>query len=453
MENNFGFLSIAPVLIVIALVIITKRTMACLIIGSIIASIIAYGVKFFSSWVDALYAVLSNPTYEWIVFVCGLFGSLVALFHASNCVARFSDIAYRLANTRKKSLVTTFLLCVVIFVDDWLAILVVSNAMKTVTDKHKVPREFLAYIIAANGANVCIMVPFSTWSAFFAGQFEANGICPPGESTSAYISTIPFLFFSYISMIVCLLIVSGILPVWGPMKKAMFRAEHGMLLPEGYETPQTSEEAPGDDKKKSNPLNFILPLIILAVVTVVTKEMLYGVLSAIFACAVLYFSQRLVTFSGFCMAMMNGFKDMVGMLGIVFAAFTLRVFNDTLGLADYVIGLVKGNVSAALLPAACFVILSALFFAAGNFWGMAAISFPVVIPMGLAAGANMTLMASAVVCSATFGSTACFYGTEVSLICPVTQITNVDYAKTVLPILAVPFLLTVVLFCIMGFVL
>ena len=137
MESNFGFLSIVPVLIVIALVIITKRTMACLIIGSVIASIIAYGIHFFSKWVNALYIVLSSPTYEWIVLVCGLFGSLVALFQASNCVARFSDIAYRLANTKKKSLIATFLLCVVIFVDDWLAILVVSNAMKTVTDKPK----------------------------------------------------------------------------------------------------------------------------------------------------------------------------------------------------------------------------------------------------------------------------------------------------------------------------
>ena len=439
MESYYGFFSLAPVIIVIALVIITKRTMACLIIGSIIASFIAYGINFFARWVDALYIVLANPTFEWIVLVCGLFGSLVGLFNASNCVARFSDIAYRIAGTRRKSLIATFLLGLVIFVDDWLSVLVVSNSMKPVTDKHNVPRELLSYIISANGANICVLVPFSTWSAFFAGQFTLNGLCPSGSGTAAYIATIPYLFFSCISALICFFIVSGAIPVWGPMRKAELR-----LTPAG--------ESAGE-RKKSSALNFIIPLAVLAVVTIITKEMLYGVLSSIFVCAALYFPQKLVTFSEFCIAMLNGFKDMVGMLGIVYAAFILRVFNDTLGLADYVIGLVRGNVSAALLPAACFVVLSALFFAAGNFWGMAAISFPVVVPMGLAAGANMTLIASAVVCAATFGSTACFYGTEVSLICAATEIQNVDYAKTALPIIAVPFALAVIAFCAAGYIL
>jgi Na+/H+ antiporter NhaC len=239
------------------------------------------------------------------------------------------------------------------------------------------------------------------------------------------------------------------------MKKAILRANEGEVLPLMNQAElaaiKTMDQA-DDGKKKSSAWNFIIPIIVLATVTIITAEMLFGVLSAIVVCGLMYFPQRLMNFQEFCAAMLDGFKDMLGVIGIVYAAFVLRVFNDHLGLADYVIGLVKGNISAALLPAVCFIVLSALIFAAGNFWGMAAISFPVVIPMGLAADANMTLMAAAIVCATTFGATACFYGSEVSLTCSSTDVPNVAYAKTSLPIIAVSFVLTIVAFVIAGIV-
>ena len=113
---------------------------------------------------------------------------------------------------------------------------------------------------------------------------------------------------------------------------------------------------------------------------------------------------------------------------------------------------VQGNISPELLPAAVFVLLCGLIFAAGNFWGMVAISFPVVIPVALAAGADMTLIASAVVCASAFGATACFYGSEVCLTCAAIDIETVDYAKTSLPILAIPTGLSVVAFAIAGYI-
>ena len=125
-----------------------------------------------------------------MALVCGLFGSLVALLQASRSVYSFTEVATRYANSKRKSLVTTFILGCVIFVDDWLDVLVCSHAMKGVTDKNRVPREMLAYIITAHGANVCVLIPFSTWAAFFAGQYEANGLCAEGEGMSMYLSLI-----------------------------------------------------------------------------------------------------------------------------------------------------------------------------------------------------------------------------------------------------------------------
>lgn len=457
MDSNYGFMSVVPILIVIVLAIITRRTMASLIIGSVIAALIAYGTGFFLPWVDALYAALADGVWGWMALVCGLFGSLVGLFTASNCVSSFSDIAYRFANTKKRSLLATFILGVIVFVDEWLSVLVVGTAMREVTDKHKIPREYLAFVITATGAVVCVLLPFSTWSAFYAGQFEANGIAAAGEGLQAYIATIPYMFFPIFALIIAFLMIIGIIPTWGPMKKAITRAETlGQVLPDssfllGNDTPVNSDSA-ACTKRKTSALNFVIPLIVLATVTIVTEEMLFGVIVAILVCAIMYFPQRIITYAEFCIAMLEGFKDMIGVIGIVYAAFVLRTLNLKLGLADYVIGIVRGNISSELLPAAVFIVMCVLIYAAGNFWGMAAISFPVIIPIGLAADANMTLIASAVVCATAFGATACFYGSEVALTCSSTQIATTDYAKTSLPLIALPTVLAIIAFAVAGYV-
>ena len=454
--DHYGILSIVPVLIVIVIAVITKRTIMALVIGGIIGSIIAYGTGFITPWVDALYGGLSDSTWQWMALVCGLFGSLVALLQKSRSVYSFTEIATKFANTKRKSLVTTFILGCVIFVDDWLDVLVCSHAMKGVTDNNKVPREMLAYIITAHGANVCVLIPFSTWAAFYVGQYEANGLCGAGEGMSMYISTIPFMFFSSIALIICFLICMQWFPIFGPMKQAVLRAESGQVLPElpseELAEIKKQEELSKTDEKPVSFWNFVIPIAVLAILTIITAEILYGVICAIITCAILFFPQRLLNLDEFCGAMLEGFKDMLGVIGIVYAAFVLRTFNTELGLTEYVIGLVDGRISSALLPAVIFIIVAALIFAAGNFWGMAAITFPVVVPMAMAVDANMTLVGAAIVCASTFGATACFYGSEVSLTCAAVNVPNMTYVKTAYPYIGISAGLAIIAFIIAGVV-
>ncbi len=106
----------------------------------------------------------------------------------------------------------------------------------------RVPRVLLAYIIQATGTIVCVLVPFSTWSAFFAGQLEGNGVVLPGTGTATYIATIPYLFYPIAAFVVAFLITVGILPLWGPMKKAVRGAEEkGLLFPERAEVTENIE--------------------------------------------------------------------------------------------------------------------------------------------------------------------------------------------------------------------
>ena len=117
-------------------------------------------------WIDAIYTVLGDGTWKWLFLVCGS-GScdIIALFEASGGALGFSRFATRLCKSKKQSLFMAWFLDLVIFADDWLNALAVGSAMRNVTDKFKVPRELLAFVICATGCSICALsVPFSTWA-------------------------------------------------------------------------------------------------------------------------------------------------------------------------------------------------------------------------------------------------------------------------------------------------
>lgn len=454
--DNYGFISLIPVICVVILVFVTKRTMASLLTGSVIGAVILYGKNFFMEWINAVYAVLSDGTWQWLFLVCGLFGSIIGLFEASGGALGFSKAATRLCKSKKQSLFITWILGIIVFADDWLNALAVGAAMRNVTDKFKVPRELLAYVICATGAVVCTLIPFSTWGVFMAGQLESNGVAAAGEGMSVYIQTLPYVFYALIALLFVPLYIAGVIPHFGLMKKAELRAEStGQILPDsmiGMVKAEREAAAEEEQGKAGKAYNFLVPLVVLAVVTTITKEMLYGIFACFVVCALMYFPQRLLSFADFCNSMVSGFKDMLGVIGIISSAFILKQMNNALGLPAYVIGIVQDSLDPRLLPVVAFIVVGFLCFAAGNFWGMLAIAFPVIIPIAVALDANLILVSGAMISGCVFGSNACFYGSEVSLTCSTTQITNQDYAKTALPVIAIPTVIAIVLFVIFGYV-
>lgn len=167
--DHFGALSLIPAAVVIVTALFTRRTLEPLLLKSIIGFVILEGGGFFSAWLDAVYTVMMDGVTVWVILVCGLFGSLVALLEKSGGALGFSAIASKAVKNRKQSLLATWVLGIIVFIDDYLNALAVGTAMRKVTDKYGVPREFLAYVINSTGATVCVLIPFSTWSAFMAG--------------------------------------------------------------------------------------------------------------------------------------------------------------------------------------------------------------------------------------------------------------------------------------------
>jgi Na+/H+ antiporter NhaC len=326
--------------------------------------------------------------------------------------------------------------------------------MRKVTDNHKVPREFLAYVINSTGAAVCVLIPFSTWAAFMAGQLDANGVTVAGSATAAFIKIIPYVFYGWMAVLIVPLFSLKIIPLFGPMKKAVKRAEEtGEVFPESTRDKKEEFDAVETSfKGKPKVLNFLVPMATLAVITVITQDMLLGVFISIAICFVLFIPQKLMGFGEFFDSVLNGFKDMLLVLWIIVAAFFLQKANEGLGLTPFVIEAVEPILNARLLPVASFIIIGFLAFATGSFWGVAAIAFPIIIPLATAMDVNVYLVCGAIVSAAALGSHTCFYGDAVTLSCASSQIQNSDYAKTSIPIIAVPFALAVILYLVFGFI-
>lgn len=466
--EHYGFISLIPALSVLILALVTKRTLEALIGGTLIGFIIWKKEDFFAGFADSALKVMSDPTIGWIILVCGLFGSLIALLVKSGGALAFGQFITRFVKGRKSALLSTWLLGLIIFIDDYLNALTVSSAMKKVTDKFKISREMLAYVVDSTAAPVCVLLPFSTWAIFVAGLLESTGASAQGEGLSLYVSTIPFMLYAWVAVLLVPLVCLGLIPNLGQMKTAENRVknqdidsskedagndnfENLPLFPEGND--DLSVEVAAGAAAHPRLFNFLIPIFILIFFTVYFGiDAFKGVLVATAAAIVLFGAQKLMSYHELFDTVIDGFKTMIAPLAIVVASFMLKEVNDGLGLTNYIIETVKPLMGPALLPAVAFVSLSLITFATGSFWGVYAVALPIVVPLAQTIGVPMPLALGAVISAGAFGSHACFYGDATVLSATGCGCSPMDHALTQLPYALLSAALTTVFFVIAGLI-
>ena len=168
---EYGLISVVPAVILILFALKTRRTFEALIIGTFVTYIIIKGPGFLTAWIDSLFEVLTDYDVQWVIIVCGLFGSLIALLEASNGTISFTEKMASICKSAKSSLVVTWIMGMLIFIDDYLNIITLGTCMCPLTDRYKEPREATSYIIDSTAAPVCVLLPISTWSIFYASMF------------------------------------------------------------------------------------------------------------------------------------------------------------------------------------------------------------------------------------------------------------------------------------------
>ena len=431
MNLNLGLVAIFITLFIIIGAVATRRCVECMIVGSMVAAIFLGGTGFLTTWSESLQNMLAENV--WVMLVCLLFGGLISLLTDSKGSFGFSKYISKFCNSEKKTLMTTFVMGILIFVDDYLNVLSIGACMKKISDKQKLPRESLAYILDSTGAPVCVLLPFSTWAVFYANLFYNETLVNSQFSSgmSAYIHAIPYCFYPFIALFIVFLFCMGWFPKLGQMKKAYQRvAETGMVYSEASKKYNMAEPVYTED---GNVWDFLIPIVLLVAVGIASGEILLGVLVAIVVCLILYVPRKLVSMEEFLNLMISGFGSMLSIFFMLVGAFSLANVCSGLGLTEYLIEIVKPFLSAGAFPALSFLLLAVLAFVTGSNWGMSAVVIPILIPMCAALNGNVILTMAAIISGGAFGSHACFYTDATVLSSNSAGIDNMEHALTQWP--------------------
>ena len=444
------FWSLVPSLVVIMLALGWRRSIEPLVLGIIVGAVLLGGGGFFSIAQAALITQLSDETLVWIVLVCGLFGALIALLTAAGGTVAFARWLEARILTRIGLLMSTWIMGLVIFIDDYLNALTVGNAMRPVADRLGVSRSMLAYVVDATAAPVCVLIPLSTWAVFVVGTLETVAMPLDRSGMELYLSAMPFMLYPIVTVVMVPLVAVGLIPTLGPMRRAVA----------GQEARIRVEDATGDSSR-AHVIDFALPLTALVVATMwFDADALSGVLIALSITGAFYVARGITKAGRIIPRMLAGFASMLEALVIVVLSFVLKDVNDQLGLTAFVLSAVDPllvqldgwypGLGVALLPATIFLLLSVITFATGSFWGTMAITIPVVLPLCQAVGLPLALGLGTVVSAGAFGSHACFYGDTTVLAAKASGITAVEHALTQLPYVVLAACLSTIGFMIIG---
>ncbi|MBO1270302.1 MULTISPECIES: Na+/H+ antiporter NhaC family protein [unclassified Shewanella] len=437
-------LSLIPPIVVLVFAIWLRRPILALIIGAVTGLLLVDPAEVLNSFADASLKVMGDETIGWLILVCGSFGALIALLVRTGGALAFGRNAMRFATGPRSSLLMTFVLGIVIFIDDYLNALTVGETMKRVTDRFKISREMLAYIVDSTAAPVCVIVPLSTWAVFFGGLLVDNGVAAKGEGIHVYMQAIPYMLYAWLAVLMVLLVAAGIVPAIGPMKKAELAAKAGtpakaqvdldeVLTSDEYALKAIEEEFENADKQ-GKLHNFLVPMLLLVAFTVYFDiDVWKGLLATLVVTIPYYAVQRLMPLAEMMDQMIDGFKSMLPAIGTVIAAFVFKDVCDQLMLPQYVINVLSPYMTAQMLPALVFAAMAILAFATGSSWGIFAVTIPIVMPLAKSVDADIPLVIGALLSASSFGSQACFYSDSTVLAAQGSGCNLVSHAVTQLP--------------------
>ena len=393
------FWALVPPIVAIILALITKETYSSLFVGILVGSLFVGGFNPVASLDtminDGFIGAIADGWNAGIFMFLVLLGIMVALVNAAGGSAAFGRWAVQHVHTRVGAMLATFLLGVLIFIDDYFNCLTVGSVMRPVTDSHRISRAKLAYIIDATAAPICMIAPVSSWAAAISATAQDldSGI----SGIQLFIKAIPYNFYSLLTIIfVIALSVMGF--DYGPMAKAELRAAKGELGSLGNE-----EEAKGSG---ASIWDMLIPVIVLIVCCILgmmyvggywagaslidsfadtdaSVGLPWGSIIAVMVTFVYLLCRRVITFKDATACITKGFHAMVPALLILTFALTLKNITGLLGAADYVAGLVEGAAAGlfSMLPAVIFLVALGLAFSTGTSWGTFGILIPIVLPV------------------------------------------------------------------------
>ncbi|MEM7501494.1 MAG: Na+/H+ antiporter NhaC family protein [Pseudomonadota bacterium] len=387
--ENITALSLVPASIAIVLAFATRNTVFSLGVAILVGVLIAgEGLIGFP---NLLKSALGNTDFSWILLLELFIGVSIAFFQRTGAIRNFSNFVEQQNMTRVRVQLVAWFMGMFVFFSDYFSPLFVGSTMRTLSDRFKISREKLAYICDSTSAPVSILVPITGWAVFVAGLLIGMGpIETAGEAMAVFVAAIPFNVYALCAVVLVGLIASGIVPDFGPMKKAEARAQQeGKVLRDGA-VPLMAEELteiePHPDVKTSLFWNFILPVLVVisvAIGTFVYVDTALTMEAFLLSAAVAGCVMRIqgMPLADIMDTAMSGIKGVMPAIIILAFAYALNDLSEALRTADYIVAQTSSWLTPGLLPLLSFLIAAVIAFSTGTSWGTFAIMMPIAIPL------------------------------------------------------------------------
>ena len=393
------FWSLLPAVIAIGLALVTKEVYTSLFVGILAGGLLYANFSFEGTLThifnDGFVASLSDGYNVGILIFLVILGILVVLMNKAGGSAAFGRWAAKHIKTRAGAQLSIIALGVLIFVDDYFNCLTVGSVMRPVSDKSRISRAKLAYLIDATAAPVCIIAPVSSWAAAVSSYVE------DGNGLYLFIRAIPYNFYAILTIAMMIFLALTNLD-FGSMDKHEKNAREKGDLFSGVKAMADSANEVANPKGKV--LDLVLPTVVLIAACVTgmiysggffegagfveafsesdaSVGLMLGSAVALVITVIYYLIRRVIPFKDIAASIPEGFKSMVPAILILTFAWTLKAMTDSLGAKQFVEVLVKGSAGSfqSFLPAIVFLIAVGLSFATGTSWG----TFGILIPITL----------------------------------------------------------------------
>ena len=467
------FWALIPPFVAIILALITKQAYLSLFLGVIVGGLFVCDF----APITTLDTVLNAGLIDSISGNAGIFlflvllGIIVAMVNASGASAAFGRWAEKNIKSKTGAMLATFVLGVLIFIDDYFNCLTVGTVMRPVTDRVKLSREKLAYLIDATAAPICIIAPISSWAASVISYYpETAGM----SGMMAFLSSVPMNLYAILTLIMVFTMAARKNADYGPMLKAELNAEKGIIS----DVDMSKEEEKyllNSEGSKGKICDLVVPIVILIIASILSmiyvggywgeeKMSLFdafgntdagaalalGAFVTLIITFIYYMCRKVLTFRDFFSCMNPGVNSMVAACVILTLAWTISgVCRDLLSTGPYVASLVENSgVPMGILPMLIFVVACLLSFSTGTAWGTFGILIPIIISIcEIAAPELLITTLSATLAGSVFGDHTSPISDTTILASTGARCDHLKHVGT-----QVPYALTVAVCCAIGYI-
>ena len=466
---EYGFLSLVPPLLTIALALITKNVFLSLFIGIMTGSFVLNGFAPLASINAGLYSIVDSMSQGNTIIIasCLIVGAVIHLMERSGGIDGFVNVVVKskgLIKTKRGANLFTWVLGLAIFTSGSLSCMVTGAVSRPVNDALKVPHEKSAFIVHTTSTPWCVLFPFSGWLASMAGYLISGGVSE-AESVSMLFSSIPFNFY-FIMAIALTFIVSITQKDIGPMREAEKRAAETGLLDDPRHTAKAEVEA-ATSGVKARACNLLAPIGVLIVVMFAAllitgngnimngagmQALLWSVVASLLTIIIMTVVQKVFTMEEAINEMFKGMSHMLPIAFILLFGFTMGTVVKGLDTGTYLSALFQRFLTPALLPALTFLVAVLLSFATGTSMGTMAIMAVLALPMAFDMGISIPLVAGAMFGGSIFGDHTSPISDTTIMSCATTGCDIIDHVKTQFPYCAAMAVISFVMYIIFGFV-